>query len=138
MSDEFNQEEIGPFRPGSEREIAKGARMEEPDDAPKEPTFRRLNEMGATVAACLGDDEYLQVVWPVLPEQERAGIIRTVALVRLLFDREGHQRLLDKLHTDHPALREHEDEADTLATTAWFMGAATVLRYLRKLPKEQP
>ena len=112
--------------------------MKEPGDAPKEPTFRRLNEMGATVAAYLGDDEYLQVVWPLLPEQERASIIRTLALVLLLFEREGRQRLLQKLHTDHPALLEHEDEADTLATTAWFMGAATILRYLRKLPKEQP
>ncbi len=112
--------------------------MKEPGDAPKEPTFRRLNEMGATVAACLGDDEYLQVVWPLLPEQERASIIRTLALVLLLFDREGRQRLLQKLHTDHPALLEHEDEADTFATTAWLMGAATVLRYLRRIPKGQP
>jgi hypothetical protein len=108
--------------------------MEEPGEAPREPTFERLDEMADTVADYLRDDDYLQVIWPLLAEHERTSLIRTFSLMLLLFERGGHQRLLDKLHTDFPQLQTYEDEVDTLATAAWLMGAATALRYLRRTP----
>jgi hypothetical protein len=106
-------------------------------DTPKEPTYSRLDEVADAIAVFMESDADLKEVWSGVSADERASIVRSFAIACLLFDHGGRRRLLDKLYSNFPQLQ-YTGQAAKLVTTAWLLGAATVLRYLRQIPDKWP
>ncbi len=106
-------------------------------DTPQEPTYSRLDEIADAIGIYMESDADLKEAWSGVSADERASIIRSFALACLLFDHGGRRRLLDKLYSNFPQLQ-HTGQAAKLVTTAWLLGAATVLRYLRHMPDKWP
>jgi hypothetical protein len=106
-------------------------------DKPQEPTYSRLDEIADAIAVYMESDAGLKDMWSGVSADERASIVRSFAIACLLFDHGGRRRLLDKLYSSFPQLQ-HTGQAAKLVTTAWLLGAATVLRYLRHIPDKWP
>ncbi len=106
-------------------------------DTPQEPTYSRLDEVADAITVYMESDAELRAAWSGLSADERASIVRSFAIACLLFDHGGRRRLLDKLYSNFPQMQ-HGGQAAKLVTTAWLLGAATVLRYLRRIPDRWP
>ncbi len=101
-------------------------------DAPKEPSYERLNK----IARALANHASVKEMFPRLSSGEKAGAVRGFALAGLLFEARGEKQLLDRLDADYPDLKENEEVVDLLETT-WLLAAEEVLWHLRRIPREK-